>query len=1339
MKTLCKRLVSMLMVFVLILGLMPSVYAAADDGTASATEPTVTETTAPAETEAEPTIVTEATSPTETEVPTVSETEAATEPENEVQMSDTNLASTPALMSDDPYGIMTAATTQSSIMLFDFSDNGNYTSSLNSQITVNYKWNGSGTTRTCYLKNFGWHFARYGGVPYADEPLYCIEPHKNYAASTSGNSVDRGVTLSGSGSTTGSSVWYSLNANRREAIGMILLYTDELWDHSVSVTTTSKANNPNVPLRMAAQFLIFEIICGLRDADTFERNSYNESGTAGDIFYNAGTAAISGFSSSYNSLVSYVQAAMGIPSFTGLSSSTAPTIQLTGDETSLYDYNYVLSDFSFTDKGGVEFYKSGNTLYITQTGTVSESTVHTASKYIPSAEDSTYSVWYMTGSNYQTTISLHSAQSGYLNAYFKLKGVAQGNLSLTKTTEDGLNLSGWRFGIYSNSACTNLVAGPYTTNASGKISVTGIAAGTYYVKELGHTDSSINALYVCSSTNPQTVTISSGSTATVSFVNKLNKGNLTLTKTTDDGKNLSGWKFGLYSDSACTALVSGPHTTNASGKISVTGLTPGTVYVKEIGHTDSSINALYVCSSTNPQKVTITGGATASVSFTNKIKTGNFSLTKVTADNKNLSGWEFGIYSDSGCTTLVSGPHTTNSSGKISVTGLTIGTYYVKELGHTDDTIETQYACTSTNPQKITITYGGTASVTFLNDPLPGSVRIVKETNTGSSLSGWKFNIYTNAACTDLLDGSPFTSGEDGTIVVEVEAGTYYIKEVDESGTNPEWTFDTSVKTVVVPAGGTGTVSFTNIHYGYGLIVKKTNTGENLNGWKFNIYTDEACTQLVTGSPFTSGDDGSIEVRLLPGTYYVREVDVSSSKPDWDIDTEVRELTITAGQLASVTFENVHCGYAKIIKQTSTSEDLGGWKFNIFADETCTTLIAGSPYVSADDGTITVRIEPGTYYIQEVDESEQKPEWAFDTTVREVTVEAGKTASVTFINTRGGYVQIQKKTNVDGQLSGWKFNIYTDEACTHMVTGSPFTTDETGMITAKLEVGTYYVREIDESEDMPYWAFDDTVQKVTVETGETATVTFENQQRGRMKIIKSMPDGGSAEGWLFDVYRADDNTHIGQYTSGEDGTIFSDYVLPGEYLVYERIEDDSIFWCESENPQKVTILAGETAEVTFVNRMKPGKITIQKVDMTGESLAGAEFLLEWSVDGTSWLPVVRTDSQYVKEGTCSSAGISDGKLISDETGLVEFTGLHPDRYYRLTETKAPEGFQLLADTAFEGKLPAEELTVELTVVNVRTFQLPETGSKSLVMMSVSLALACGLCAVMIYLGKRKED
>ena len=85
-------------------------------------------------------------------------------------------------------------------------------------------------------------------------------------------------------------------------------------------------------------------------------------------------------------------------------------------------------------------------------------------------------------------------------------------------------------------------------------------------------------------------------------------------------------------------------------KISVTGLTPGTYYVKEIGHTNSAINALYYCASANPQSVTVTSGAAASVSFTNKLNTGGVKLVKTTNTGENLGGWQIGLYTDSACT-----------------------------------------------------------------------------------------------------------------------------------------------------------------------------------------------------------------------------------------------------------------------------------------------------------------------------------------------------------------------------------------------------------------------------------------------------------------------------------------------------------------------------------------------------------------------------------------------------------------------------------------------------------------------------------------------------------------
>ena len=591
----------------------------------------------------------------------------------------------------DDYAVLSVGSTQKSILLFDYADNGNYTTVLKSQVSCEYKPNRTGAARTAYIKNLGWHFARYGGVAYPDEPLYCIEPWRNYGASTSGNSVDRGVTLDGTGSTAGSNVWYAMPEDYRETIGLILLHSDRMWDHSVSVTTTKKDSNPNVPLRIATQFLIYEIVCGLRDPATFKSNSVNSCGTSGDIFYNAGEASVPYFAPKYNALVDAIHAAKKIPSFTGASVSSAPTITLTGEETSVTDSNGVLSNFSFMDGNGAKFYKSGNTLYITQTGDISESTVYKAARNLPSASDSTYRIWYMSGSSYQTTVSLDTASAGSLNAYFKLKAAPRpGSIRLTKTTEDGENLSGWKFGIYLDSACTKLVSGPHTTDGSGKISAAGLTAGTYYVKELGHTDSAIGELYYCSGANPQKVTVAAGAAATVSFTNKRNTGGVKIIKTMPDGGSTAGWKFEVYDSNH--KLV-GVFTTGEDGTVFTDHLLPGTYTVKEIIPEDSP----YTCDAPNPQTVTISAGQTAEVTFTNRMKPGEIRIQKTDTHGESLAGaefllewsrdgrqWQTVTYTDSPdvtegtCATegLADGKLTSGADGVVRFTGLYSGSLY---------------------------------------------------------------------------------------------------------------------------------------------------------------------------------------------------------------------------------------------------------------------------------------------------------------------------------------------------------------------------------------------------------------------------------------------------------------------------------------------------------------------------------------------------------------------------------------------------------------------------------------------------------------------------------------
>ena len=278
-----KRGFCLFLVAVLLASLIPSAFAD-EIGTSAETSGAATmlpdETVSPSD-EAEPSQDTQPDEPVESEEPT-----EGAEPDKEPEKNATIMGSRLLASSVSTY----AANTVSNVLLFDQAS-PNYTTVLSSQISVTYKPNGTGASKTAYIKNLGWHFARYNNVPYEDDPIYCIEPCKNYAASTSGKYMDQDVGVSGSGSTRGSNVWYAMPSTYRNAIALTLLYSKELWNSSYSVKTTAMANNPNVSTRIATQFLIYEIVTGLRDASTFTRLSSNGY-TSGDVFYNAGVANV---------------------------------------------------------------------------------------------------------------------------------------------------------------------------------------------------------------------------------------------------------------------------------------------------------------------------------------------------------------------------------------------------------------------------------------------------------------------------------------------------------------------------------------------------------------------------------------------------------------------------------------------------------------------------------------------------------------------------------------------------------------------------------------------------------------------------------------------------------------------------------------------------------------------------------------------------------------------------------------------------------------------------------------------------------------------------------------
>ncbi len=410
-------------------------------------------------------------------------------------------------------------------------------------------------------------------------------------------------------------------------------------------------------------------------------------------------------------------------------------------------------------------------------------------------------------------------------------------------------------------------------------------------------------------------------------------------------------------------------------------------------------------------------------------------------------------------------------------------------------------------------------------------------------------------------------------------------------------------------------------------------------------------------------------------------------------------------------------GQIQVKKTTNTGQNLSGWKFEIV--DKATNKVVQTVTTDSKGLATATNLPAGQYIVREVGGGNAY--WQLDTSGHTVTVVAGQTATVTVNNVHRGRIVVQKNA-VNGSPEGWKFEILQGNTLVETLT-----TGADGRAVSKyLLPGNYKVKELHDR-DGTYWEYDVKVeQNATVTAGKDTTVTYTNTQYGLLQIVKTMADGTSPAGWVFRVTDSTGQDVPGSpFTTGEDGVILSGKLAPGTYTVEEIIPEDSLYFCDSENPQTVVVTAGQTAEVQFTNALRPGKINIQKVDTLGNPLSGAVFLLEWSTDGKIWNPIVYSES--IQAGGCSNPDVVDGCITTGADGLASWENLHPGLYYRVTEVKAPNGYQLLTEPVYTGKLPIEDLTVSLRVVNAPIFTLPQTGGMGFDGFTAGIILSLSAC------------
>ena len=494
------------------------------------------------------------------------------------------------------------------------------------------------------------------------------------------------------------------------------------YGYTGTVSTSWRSQNEGgdkLAHAVATQLLIWETVVGERDAD------FNKVGTGGK---NAILEQISPnhplrdrIMSYYNSIAASVQNHSQIPSFFAKSAGKAQSIELEWDgekyTATLTDHNNVLSNYSFSaSTSGIRFSVNGNQLTITADEAPGDTVTITAEK--KNSQRRGVITWtdgvYGPNGSLQDTVTYAQTVSDPVKGYLNIK-VSYGSAKIVKTSEDG-KVEGISFTITGNGVNKTV-----QTGAGGEIQIDNLTPGVYTVTEQGYDKYEPQEV--------RRVTVVSGQVATVNFNNVLKRGDLVVTKTSEDGSN-EGVAFRLSGTSLSGLAVDEYAVTDSSGKAYFNDVLIGTGYTLE--EVDTAIR--YVIP--DNQTAAVEWNTVTNKGFTNILKKWNVTVTKSDSEtgtpqgDASLAGAVYGIYKGE----QLIDTYTTDANGQFTTDYYVCGDdWSVREIEPSEGYLldESAYHI-GAEAKNYTVEYNSTAN-DVTEQIIKGKIALIKHTDDGET------------------------------------------------------------------------------------------------------------------------------------------------------------------------------------------------------------------------------------------------------------------------------------------------------------------------------------------------------------------------------------------------------------------------------------------------------------------------------------------------------------------------------------------------------------------------------------------------------------------------------